>query len=197
MLSDLGKLKSKIGLEIFTVTAIVEFIAIIVVSVFIQLDANSGTPEIGEMVWLFAKMLIFFAVAGILSVFGLPHFFRLIKNHLSILGNKNYEELKKNLKCSELELADVVSLIKNLNPKPGLIFQKTDRTSYIAADVFVKKEGSQWITTLNEDNHIKLKLEENSQNLLSNSLEQDLKEKFQEAKSKVGSFFLVSKTMNV
>ena len=72
--------------------------------------------------------------------------------------------------------------IKNLNPKPGLIFQKTDRTSYIAADVFVKKEGSQWITTLNEDNHIKLKLEENSQNLLSNSLEQDLKEKFQEAK---------------
>ena len=107
---------------------------------------------------------------------------KLIKNHLSVLGNKNYEELKKNLKCSEIELADVVSLIKNLNPKPGLIFQKTDRTSYIAADVFVKKEGSQWITTLNEDNHIKLKLEENSQDLLSNSLENDLKEKFQEAK---------------
>ncbi len=107
---------------------------------------------------------------------------KLIKNHLSVLGNKNYEELKKNLKCSEIELADVVSLIKNLNPKPGLIFQKTDRTSYIAADVFVKKEGGQWITTLNEDNHIKLKLEENSQDLLSNSLENDLKEKFQEAK---------------
>ena len=107
---------------------------------------------------------------------------KLIKNHLSALGNKNYEELKKNLRCSEIELADVVSLIKNLNPKPGLIFQKTDRTSYIAADVFVKKEGSQWITTLNEDNHINLKLEENSQDLLSNSLENDLKEKFQEAK---------------
>ena len=107
---------------------------------------------------------------------------KLIKNHLSALGNKNYEELKKNLKCSEIELADVVSLIKNLNPKPGLIFQKTDRTSYIAADVFVKKENGQWITNLNEDNHIKLKLEENSQDILSNSLEQDLKEKFQEAK---------------
>ena len=35
---------------------------------------------------------------------------------------------------------------------------------------------------MNEDNHIKLKLEENSQDLLSNSLENDLKEKFQEAK---------------
>jgi DNA-directed RNA polymerase specialized sigma54-like protein len=61
----------------------------------------------------------------------------------------------------------LVSLIKNLNPKPGLIFQKSDRTSYIAADVFVKKDDGQWITTLNEDNHIKLKLEENAHDLLS------------------------------
>ena len=107
---------------------------------------------------------------------------KLIKNHLSVLGNKNYEELKKNLKCSEVELTDTVYLIKSLNPKPGLIFQKTDRTSYIEADVFVIKENGQWITNLNEDNHIKLKLEENSQDILSNSLDQDLKEKFQEAK---------------
>jgi len=107
---------------------------------------------------------------------------KLIKNHLSTLGNKNYEELKKNLKCTETELGDVISLIKNLNPKPGLIFQKSDQTSYIAADVFIKKQSGRWITTLNDDNHIKLKLEENAQDLLSNSLEQDLKEKFQEAK---------------
>jgi Kef-type K+ transport system membrane component KefB len=43
VLSDLGKLKSTIGLEIFTVTAIVEFIAIIVTSVMIQINA-SETP---------------------------------------------------------------------------------------------------------------------------------------------------------
>ena len=107
---------------------------------------------------------------------------KLIKNHLSALGNKNYEELKKNLKCSEIELADIIAWVKHLYPRAGLIFQKADRASYIAADVFVKNEGGQWITTLNEDNHIKLKLEENSQDLLSNSLEKNLKEKFQEAK---------------
>ncbi|MDH5697273.1 MAG: cation:proton antiporter, partial [Nitrosopumilus sp.] len=53
VLSDLGKLKSTIGLEIFTVTAIVEFIAIIFVSVFIQIDTNSESPDISEMLWLF------------------------------------------------------------------------------------------------------------------------------------------------
>jgi len=84
VLSDLGKLRSTIGLEIFTVTAIVEFIAIIFVSVFIQIDTSSEFPEITEMAWLFAKMIIFFAIAGIISVFGLPRLFRLLKNHLRV-----------------------------------------------------------------------------------------------------------------
>ena len=82
VLTDLGKLKSTIGLEIFTVTAIVEFIAIIFVSVFIQIDTSSDLPDITEIVWLFAKMVIFFAIAGIISVFGLPRIFRLLNNHL-------------------------------------------------------------------------------------------------------------------
>lgn len=84
VLSDLGKLKSTIGLEIFTVTAIVEFIAIIFVSVFIQIDTGSESPEILEILWLFAKMVIFFAVAALLSVYGLPQFFRLMKNYLRV-----------------------------------------------------------------------------------------------------------------
>ncbi|MCV0431809.1 cation:proton antiporter [Nitrosopumilus sp.] len=84
VLSDLGKLKSTIGLEIFTVTAIVEFIAIIFVSVFIQIDTSSESLDISEMLWLFAKMIIFFAIAALLSVFGLPQFFKLIKKHLRV-----------------------------------------------------------------------------------------------------------------
>ncbi len=84
VLSDLGKLRSTIGLEIFTVTAIVEFIAIIFVSVFIQIDTSDDFPEITEMIWLFAKMVIFFAIAGLASVFVLPRFFRLIKRYLRV-----------------------------------------------------------------------------------------------------------------
>jgi Kef-type K+ transport system membrane component KefB len=85
ILSDLGKLRSTIGLEIFTVTAIVEFIAIIFVSVVIQIGNNeSQALEILDGAWLFAKMVIFFVIAGLVSVFVLPPFFRLIKNHLRV-----------------------------------------------------------------------------------------------------------------
>ncbi len=106
---------------------------------------------------------------------------RLVKNDLNTLANKNYVDLKKSLKCSDKDLEKVIALIKNLNPKPGLIFQKVDRTSYITADVFVKKENDRWVTSLNEENSIKLQLIENAQNTIK-PFDSELKEKFQEAK---------------
>ena len=106
----------------------------------------------------------------------------LVKNKLNTLANKNYSDLKKSLKCSDIDLKKVIALIKNLNPKPGLIFQKVDRTSYITADVFIKKENDKWVTSLNEENNIKLKLIENAQDIINTSPINELKEKFQEAK---------------
>ena len=83
ILTDMGKLRSTIGLEIFTIAGIIEFIAIVFISIVMQID-SSTTPEIGGIVWLFAKMIIFFAIAGLLSVFALPHVFRFIKKHLKV-----------------------------------------------------------------------------------------------------------------
>tara|TARA_B100000767_G_scaffold273739_1_gene304762 strand:+ start:10 stop:1317 length:1308 start_codon:yes stop_codon:yes gene_type:complete len=106
----------------------------------------------------------------------------LVKTNLNTLANKNYASLKKSLKCSDIDLEKVIALIKNLNPKPGLIFQKIDRTAYITADVFAKKENDKWVISLNEENNIKLKLIENAQNIINTSPGNEIKEQFQEAK---------------
>ncbi|QUC63906.1 cation:proton antiporter [Nitrosopumilus sp. K4] len=82
ILTDLGKLRSTLGLEIFTMTAIVEFIAIIFVSVMIQINSAGDVTEITDIAWLFIKMIIFFGVAGAFSVFVLPRIMRGIKKHL-------------------------------------------------------------------------------------------------------------------
>jgi len=81
VLTDLGKLRSTVGLEIFTITAIIEFIAIVITSVIIQIDETQSLALI-DFAWLFGKMIIFFVGAGLISVFILPRFFRFIKNHL-------------------------------------------------------------------------------------------------------------------
>lgn len=83
ILTDIGKLRSTVGLEIFTLAAIVELIAIIVTSVIIQVNSTQS-PDIAEISWLFAKMVIFFVIAGLLSVFVLPPFFRLLRKHLRV-----------------------------------------------------------------------------------------------------------------
>lgn len=82
ILTDLGKLRSTLGLEIFTITAIVEFIAIIFVSVMIQIHSSGNVTYVGDIVWLFVKMILFFGIAGAFSVFTLPYLMRAIKKHL-------------------------------------------------------------------------------------------------------------------
>lgn len=84
ILMDLGKLKSTIGLEIFTVTAIIEFIAIIVTSVMIQIGSTDVLPSAIDMAWLFIRILIFFAIAGSFAVFIFPHLLRSIRKYMKV-----------------------------------------------------------------------------------------------------------------
>ncbi|MFQ5940385.1 MAG: cation:proton antiporter [Nitrososphaerales archaeon] len=84
ILMDLGKLKTSIGLEIFTVTAIVEFIAIIVASVMIEVGSGEGTPNAVSLIWLFIKILIFFAIAGSFSVFVFPRMMRSVRKYMKV-----------------------------------------------------------------------------------------------------------------
>ena len=106
----------------------------------------------------------------------------LVKNYLNLLANKNYDGLMKNLKCNNFDLEKVITLIKKLNPKPGLIYQKINKTSFINADVFIKKINGDWITSLNEENSIELKIIDNANDYIEAEPNQDLKEKLQEAK---------------
>jgi RNA polymerase sigma-54 factor len=104
---------------------------------------------------------------------------------LKLLGNKNYTALKSNLNCNEHELKDAIKLIKSLNPKPGLIFQKIQPQDYIKADTKVIKWNNGWEVSLNEDDFLKLKINEDYQGMLKKDLgkfDTDTKEKYQEAK---------------
>ncbi|MFQ5969740.1 MAG: cation:proton antiporter [Nitrososphaerales archaeon] len=84
VLMDLGRLRTTIGLEIFTVTAMVEFIAIIFASVMIQIGATQVPPNEFDLVWLFARMIIFFALAGLFGKYVLPHMLNSIRKYMKV-----------------------------------------------------------------------------------------------------------------
>ena len=84
ILMDGGKLKSVIGLEIFTVTAIVEFIAIIVASVTIQMGTTETVPTAYDIAWLFIRILIFFGIAGSFAVYVFPRMLQAVRKYMKI-----------------------------------------------------------------------------------------------------------------
>ena len=81
----------------------------------------------------------------------------IIRDHLDLLGNHDYAKLKRYTRLSEDELAEVISFIQTLNPKPGASITSSS-TQYVVPDVFVRKEKGRWLVELNPDTAPKLRV---------------------------------------
>ena len=82
---------------------------------------------------------------------------QVIHDHLDLLGSHDYSKLKRYTRLSEEGLAEVISFIQTLNPKPGALINKSS-TQYVVPDVFVRKEKGRWIVELNADTAPKLRV---------------------------------------
>lgn len=78
------------------------------------------------------------------------HALVLVTEHLDLLAAHDYTKLRRLTKLSETELADAVSLIRSLNPRPGAQVAGS-HAQYIVPDVFVRKVKGVWRVDLNPD----------------------------------------------
>jgi len=73
---------------------------------------------------------------------------QLVQEHVTLLGNRDYNQIMRRMKLSETELQNVLKLVQSLNPRPGS--QITSATpQYVVPDVFVFKNKSKWQVDLN------------------------------------------------
>ena len=108
---------------------------------------------------------------------------KIISNkYLGLLASANLKQLKNKIDCEENELKNAIEIIKKLNPKPGLTFQKIENTNYISADVAVKKVNGDWVVELNNEQFFKVKRNSDYENILLDKNKSNLKDQFQEAK---------------
>ncbi|MFW2371525.1 MAG: RNA polymerase factor sigma-54 [Gammaproteobacteria bacterium] len=82
---------------------------------------------------------------------------KIISEHLELLGNHDYAKLKRFTRMPETELAEVISFIQSLNPKPGALIGQSS-TQYVVPDVFVSKVKGRWRVELNADTAPKLRI---------------------------------------
>ncbi|SFD30282.1 RNA polymerase factor sigma-54 [Pseudoalteromonas denitrificans] len=81
----------------------------------------------------------------------------ILKEHVELLGARDYRALMKKTKLKEPELKQVMDLIHSLNPKPASSIVK-EQTEYVIPDVSVKKIKGRWVVDLNSDTMPKIRV---------------------------------------
>jgi len=82
---------------------------------------------------------------------------RVISEGLPLLENKGYQKLAKMLNISFDQVVDAAKCIASLEPRPGRNFSVSN-TNYIAPDVYVVKQGDEYVVRLDEDGIPKLRI---------------------------------------
>ncbi|MEK7207011.1 MAG: RNA polymerase factor sigma-54 [Pseudomonadota bacterium] len=77
--------------------------------------------------------------------------------NLSLLANRDYVPLRRNLKLPAEELQLVIEIIQHLNPRPGNSVTSS-QASYVVPDIIVKKVRGVWRADLNPDVSPKLRV---------------------------------------
>ena len=79
------------------------------------------------------------------------------RDHLPLLAARDFQRLRKFLRCGDNALREAHHLIQRLNPRPGAAFAQPD-TRYVVPDVVVRKVKSLWLASLNPDAMPKLRI---------------------------------------
>src|SRR6266568_4121381 len=89
----------------------------------------------------------------------------IVNEHLHALQNKHYKEIAKAIERPVEEVMKAVDLIRTLDPKPGLRYNKIEPT-LIEPDVAFIKQGDEYLVLLNEDDIPQLRLSPTYKRLL-------------------------------
>jgi RNA polymerase sigma-54 factor len=81
----------------------------------------------------------------------------LVRDHLGLLGQRDYGQLMRLLKLEKEELQEVINLIKTLSPRPGDAIQPS-QPEYVIPDVFVRNVKGKWRVELNPDAFPKIRV---------------------------------------
>lgn len=109
----------------------------------------------------------------------------LIRDHMALLGQRDYAGLTRKMRLPQEDLADVIRLVQTLNPRPGASLQP-DTTEYVVPDVIVRRRADRWSVELNPDAMPRLRINATYAGMVrradSSADNQFLKDNLQEAR---------------
>ena len=109
----------------------------------------------------------------------------LVTRHMNQLASGDFAQIMRRMRLDEDTLRDVLSVLQNLDPHPGLTVGE-DTTEYIVPDVFVRKREGRWVVELNPDIAPRLRINDQYAKLVRRADQSDdnnfLRDNLQEAR---------------
>ena len=119
----------------------------------------------------------------------------LARDHLDLIADQQYTELRRIHQATEDELEGGLALVRGCHPKPGLSVD-SGKTEYVIPDVFVRKIDGKWQVEISSSGVPRLSVNQKYAELLrGNSDHQALRSQLQEARWLVRSLELRNETL--
>ncbi|MEM9208625.1 MAG: RNA polymerase factor sigma-54, partial [Pseudomonadota bacterium] len=119
----------------------------------------------------------------------------LARDHLDLIADQQYAELRRDHRASEEELEEALALVRSCHPKPGLSVA-TGATEYVVPDVFVRKIDGRWQVEISASGVPRISVNQKYAELLrGNSDHQVLRSQLQEARWLVRSLEIRNETL--
>jgi RNA polymerase sigma-54 factor len=92
---------------------------------------------------------------------------RLIKHHLTELGQKKFAQISKKIKVSLDDIKQALKIISSLEPKPARNCRPLSMNTYITPDVFIVKTKNNFQVTMNDNGYPALRINTHYKKLLT------------------------------
>jgi len=126
---------------------------------------------------------------------GLALAIQLAEDHLDLVANRDYGELRRSLRTSEENLHEALVLVKSCNPKPGLAVSPA-AAQYVIPDVFVRKVDNRWLVEISPTGIPRLSVNQQYARLLRGSGDHAvLRSQLQEARWLIRSLEIRNETL--
>ena len=110
---------------------------------------------------------------------------QLVSQHLSLLESRDFDTLRRRINLNDEQLAEVMRLIRGLNPAPGELVSD-NAPEYVVPDVVVSRRGKRWLVELNPESMPKVRINDHYAGMIRHTRREEdssyLKGQLQEAK---------------
>lgn len=100
----------------------------------------------------------------------------IVRSHLALLAKRHYSSIASKMNISADQVKQAETIIRELDPRPGAVFERPEQVPYILPDIFVEEEGGRYTVRARKPGRPPFRINGYYRRLLSQSRDPEVKE---------------------